>query len=666
VSALVPVAWRLARAGGWFRIGATVLAHVVAGLTVVVVAALPDSFASPFASDDDASSLTVLVAATFLLVPVAVLLLTVGRLSSETRDRRLASLRVLGLSPARTRVVAVGESLGATLVGVAVGAAGAVAALPALSRAGVDGGWLAVPLVVDRGGVVVGSVAVVVLSAVLAAAGTTRRAGDPRAARAVAARRTPVPWSLVPLALGAVALLRVGHRASTGPATEPETVLFLGGALLCAVGVVFAPALLSAWAAALLVRAPWTSTRLAARSVQTEPRSSARLVAGVGVVAFIAAAALGGLGAFLSTPQFRNEQRNETTGPRQDWLVGAGLAPGASHRWDDDVRPLSDAEVARLEAVPGVVSVRRAVAVDDTLCADGTYCGQAFVGTCAQLAAVAVVTGCDDARASRIVLTRTTGLGQENRAPSPTLTFLGAPPEQAGEPVLPPALTDGVVEVVDGTPRTDVVVDGPDITLDVDAQEATWVYGPSASFFVPAALVVDELGHRSGGTVVVDGGRATALAVQAAASALGIGIELYPRTDYDAGMKVRAAVLTAIAVVVAIVLVGVLLAAVDRTRERRRATARLVAAGVPTGILRRAQLWQVGLPLGVALLLGGGCGRLLTDAYASLARGDGFGGFEVYAQEWLTVGLLVACAGLLVVAVASARVRLTPELLRAE
>ena len=69
---------------------------------------------------------------------------------------------------------------------------------------------------------------------------------------------------------------------------------------------------------------------------------------------------------------------------------------------------------------------------------------------------------------------------------------------------------------------------------------------------------------------------------------------------------------------------------------------------------------------GVAALLGAGCGRLLTDAYTAIGNADGFGGAEVYAQDWLVGGLVVACVGVLAVAVASARVRLTPELLRAE
>ncbi|QIK84664.1 ABC transporter permease [Sanguibacter sp. HDW7] len=670
MSALLRLSWRLARAGGWFRLGATVLANVIGGITVVLLAALPDAFSSPYANtEDEPSVLPVLVGATFFLVPVAVLLLTVGRLSSETRDRRLASLRVLGLSPARTRLVAVGENVGAALVGTLLGAGATLAVLPAIGRWGVSEGWLVEPLVVSVPTAVVGVLGVVALSGVLAAAGTTRRTGDPRAARAISARRTPVPWSLVPLAAGAGMLLYVAHGAPEGENVRNETGWFLAGSLLCAVAVAFVPALLSSWAAALLARAPWTSTRLAARTIQTEPRGAARLVAGVGVVILLASAALGGLGAALSTPEFLDAQRNETTGPRQDWIRGAGAAPGAAEReiWSEseDLRPLTDAEVAQLAALPGVRSVLRVARSTDLLCDDGTYCGEVFVGTCDQLAAIASVTGCDDARVSRIALSRTTGLGAATGPATSRITLLGDPPEGSGD-ALPPALAEGVVDVPEGTPRTDVAVDGPDILLDVDAQEASWVYGPAASFFVPESLVADEVGWRTSGRIVIDGGRVVAEKVQSAASALGVAIAFYPDDDYTAGMKVRAAVLSGIAIVVGIVLVGFLLAAVDRTRERRRATGRLVATGVPPGVLRRAQLWQVGLPLALAALLGAGCGRLLTDAYLAIGNADGFGGAEVYAQDWLVGGLVVACVGVLAVAVASARVRLTPDLLRAE
>ncbi|MBD9699469.1 hypothetical protein IGS67_08200 [Flavimobilis sp. GY10621] len=70
MSALLALSWRLASAGGWFRLGATVLANVIGGVTVVLLAALPDAFASPYANpDDETSALPVLVGARVRLTP---------------------------------------------------------------------------------------------------------------------------------------------------------------------------------------------------------------------------------------------------------------------------------------------------------------------------------------------------------------------------------------------------------------------------------------------------------------------------------------------------------------------------------------------------------------------------------------------------------------------
>ena len=140
---------------------------------------------------------------------------------------------------------------------------------------------------------------------------------------------------------------------------------------------------------------------------------------------------------------------------------------------------------------------------------------------------------------------------------------------------------------------------------------------------------------------------------------------VFSRGDYEFGMRVRTVVIAACALVAAVLLVGVAFSAVDRARERRRATARLVAVGVPPRILQLAQLWQVGVPLAVSVAAGGVLGTLLTEAYFAMSDVEaGKNVMESVAQNYFVVAVAAGCTLVLGLTVASARVRLTPELLR--
>lgn len=101
--AALRLAWLLVRRSTGIRRWGMVAAATIGVLVVTLVLALPDAYLTGDAVKAD--RLVLSIVGIFLLVPVGVLLLAVSRLSAATKDRRLATLRMLGLTPRRTRWV---------------------------------------------------------------------------------------------------------------------------------------------------------------------------------------------------------------------------------------------------------------------------------------------------------------------------------------------------------------------------------------------------------------------------------------------------------------------------------------------------------------------------------------------------------------------------------
>ncbi|MBA3311017.1 MAG: hypothetical protein H0U28_13375, partial [Nocardioidaceae bacterium] len=118
---------RLAGGGGaqerW-RSGMVALAAATGAWLLLVVFAVAQAEAALgpalFAQAEMARLLAAVVAAVAL--PIVVLIGTASRLSASLRDRRLATLRLLGLPPSRTRVVAAVEVGSVAVSGTLVGA----------------------------------------------------------------------------------------------------------------------------------------------------------------------------------------------------------------------------------------------------------------------------------------------------------------------------------------------------------------------------------------------------------------------------------------------------------------------------------------------------------------------------------------------------------------
>ncbi|SDX64921.1 FtsX-like permease family protein [Amycolatopsis xylanica] len=222
----------------------------------------------------------VVAVAGFLLAPLLVFVASVARLGGPERDRRLATLRLLGASARQVRRVAIAESLTGAVAGLVLGM-GVFFAVRGFGAVA----WPAL--------VVVAAVAPV-LAAGAALAGTRDTAVEPLGVvrrGETAVRR--VRWRVVPIVLGVV-LLVIGV-ASTG-----ETADLTAAAGLVSV-LVSIPVLLP-WLVERAVgglRGGRPSWQLAVRRLQADSGTPSRVAGGVAV---LLAAAVGARTVLRSAP----------------------------------------------------------------------------------------------------------------------------------------------------------------------------------------------------------------------------------------------------------------------------------------------------------------------------------------------------------------------------
>lgn len=662
MTALVGLGLRLARAGGRLRAWSIAVGNAVGVVLLLAAVALPAAiYPDPRERADNRVQLLALLL--FLMIPGTILLITAGRLSSGVRDRRLAALRMIGVSPSRVRLVAAVENGSLALAG-AVAGAGTFAAIarPAGAAIGRGTGWFEAPLQVPVVMAALVVLAVTALSVLVGTAATWER-GLPGAARSESTRRRLSPARLAPLALGLAALVWLANLDDTSADPVLMAALLLGGGVLTAVGIAQVTPLVTAWASGPLVRSRSIAATLAGRAMQIDAAGASRTVAGLSVAVFLVVAALGTLGAMVNTPQNRYATQVLGDGP-QKIMLWAGQ-PGSGARLDKD-------DLASLSAVPGVRGAIPHVAaqVDCGDAARNDGCAQVFVGTCAQLALGYDVSGCDDSHAARIVADDAGFASGEG---------VGLPASADGAPL---ALVL-VLGVADGARvgRTVPLAADP-IAEDVQGTLRTWVYSDGLVAFVPIAAVHDAVGDPEGVDVVADGGTAVQQRVIAWAAARGHTAQLYPVGDLDQVRAVRVVVWTLCGIALGVALLVLALTTADRALERRRNVARQVAIGMPARVLRAGQFLQVLVPLVVAVALALGAGAVLLRAYVHVA-GTSTGGYGTGSRivrglselhgliepgSWVALGTVVL-AGAALVALSTVpliRTRISADLLRRE
>jgi hypothetical protein len=551
--------------------------------------------------------------ALFVLVPFGVFLATCARLSAAARDRRIAALRLLGVSARQAAWVNAVETGAVAACGAVLGTVLFLVLAPASQgwRIGrlhwyaadisVPPGWLALVL-----GATVGYAVVV---GVLA---TRNALVDPLGVRRHAPPRAPRIWRLVPLSAG-LGLAVLGANWSVA---EPRTrfLLTVGGLLVTGLGLVPALPLLSHALAGAIRRLPRTPVwlDLATARLRHSPATAPRLVASIAVAVYVAGVAL------ITTAL----------------VTGQGDQPGREPSDRDTVFNLTTSDptvLAELRRAPGlqVIDVRsmpvtvggvtRSVIVAD--CADYLGMHRLPVGeSCVDGRSYLVEDPFQPAPRERFEAVTEEGV----RIPSPTVTL---------HPEARHGISQGGIMLVT---RDAPVLAGHGLP---EAQSPMIVARDRASI-EPAARLVSArtpAGHLDG-YLGAHRGLDTDLLVTMLVAGLAVSVGL--------GIGSFAA------------------ASLDRTIERRRDNATLAVVGVRPGLLAACEVGAAALPLAVGLALATSSTVVVASAVAEvLELGQGVLLGWVAPILWLSLGALVV--GLVLVAVpARLAQRITAEDLR--
>jgi hypothetical protein len=567
-----------------------------------------------------------------IALPVLVLAATSARLSAELRDRRLANLRLLGLTPAQTRAVAVAESGVAAAAGTALGWLAFLAVRPVAAQIGeAQRGWL--PGTLRATGGEQALVALGMLLAVVLVAAIPQRLDLPSAlgrARMADARR-PSLLRAAPLAVGLLLCLGVVLRGSDGSHSPSDLVVaaFVAGVALLGLGlVVLVPVLVRLGADLLLRVSSGPVGTLTGRRLQAQPAAVTRVVSGLLIGLFLVTGARAVVVAFETTPQYLQAARQIENGQR----VGINTTLAETDRL-----------VRRATAVQGVDEVVALPLLSAGDCSrDMRQCYNAVVATCAQLQTVAPgVTGCREGEPM----------------------WLGAADaEITDRPLAWYAATDNVA-----MRSAEPVAELPAPTATVGSSGWNALDPVTANVLIPPTDVdLAQLSPGSRVDLLVLGapGRGLGDALYDAGAVGENGMSYWGFEDYDFVAGLRALVWAIAAVVLAVGLLAFAVAAVDRALARRREVVSLQLAGVPPSLLRRAQWLEAALPLGIGTVLAVGLGVLAGATYLTLAD-------EPTHLPWaqsLTLAGVAALSSVVIAAltVVAASPRLRPDLVRAE
>ncbi|QES10694.1 FtsX-like permease family protein [Streptomyces venezuelae] len=532
-----------------------------------------------------------------VLLPLVIFLSVCARLSGESRARRLAALRLVGLSVKDTLRVNAGESVAAALVGAVVGLVGYLGVNEVMARVGLPGlHWYPAD-----GRPSWSTVAVCLLGCPTLAWGvgqfSARRAAlSPITVRRTGERKLPRKFGtllLVPglgIILGYCVLSVMGRDPSGGSASS---LLVPGAVLLTGAGLVFGLAPITAWLSRRMARAAKTlPVALAMRRTEVDPGSSLRVATGLVLLVFGASLTQGVL--------VELDQVSRRTAPLQEYKIQL-----------DDVEPAQRQALAR---VPGVQMQVVSYSSWDPLDGSDVSRIDLVVATCAQLtASTQRATGCVD---GRIMQLRD---GRSNFEYDP----------QPGEQY-PFALKDGR-KALFTVPRERVDVRPWDVSV-----------FDSGALLVPPALLPGALADSNGTlTLVSDSDPATiravldgvgAVAPTSAVEPVGIVIDSLAQLTVIRSLLVVGMVLGLVIGVAAFVV-----SVADRAMERRGQVAALALLGARAGTLRVVQVLQVLLPLGVGLGAAIVAGWLAESSY--LITGGG-----AVHWDWEGLPLLLVCA----------------------
>jgi len=393
----------------------------------------------------NANGLTLIlsVVAAALLFPVLILVGGATRLSAARREQRFAAIRLVGATPGQIAVIAVVESLVATVIGIAGGLGLFFAIRPATAQIPFTGErFFVADLALNPADLLIVVLGLPVAAAVVAWLALRRVTISPLGVSRRVALRPPSPWRLLPLLAGIAELayfayLRdIGARSHTN--TTVEALVFLAGVLLVMAGLVSAGPWFTMLASRLVVRhANRPATLIAARRLADNPQAGFRAVSGLVLAVFIGTCASGIITTIVA-------DNGGTT--RFDTAAAATLIDTLAGPEQPTFKAVPAATTSALTAVPGVTGV----ALIHQASLPGTVPGPAYLPppvedlvSCTELARVPALGHCPAGAAAVVINPDFGGFG--NRATISRITWHSAPCSAAQLQDLP------VASVVVGT-----------------------------------------------------------------------------------------------------------------------------------------------------------------------------------------------------------------------
>ncbi|MGW1117314.1 FtsX-like permease family protein [Streptomyces tanashiensis] len=532
-----------------------------------------------------------------VLLPLVIFLSVCARLSGESRARRLAALRLVGLSVKDTLRVNAGETVVAACVGAVIGLIVYLGVNEVMARVGLPGlHWYPADGRPEGATIAVCLLGCPALAWVVGQFSARRAAQSPISVRRTGESRPPRKYGaflLVP-GLGVISsyclLSAMGRDPSGGSASA---VLVPGAVLMTGAGLVLGLAPITSWLSRRLAASSKSlPLALAMRRTEVDPGSAIRVVTGLVLLVFGASLTQGVL--------IELDQVSRRTAPVQEYSL-----------------PMSQLSAQQQTQMSALSGVRAHGLIAESWAADteeNLPRIQGIVATCAQLAAFTETEhGCADNRVLRIE-DPTFPFDEDARLGS-NFTFL---------------LNDG--RKLKATVPLDAVT--------VRAYQPSEFAGPSLlippSLLPPgtqlagARLVLASPSDPDTVRSVLDG--IGAVAPTASVEPVGIVIDSLAQLTVIRSLLVVGMVLGLVIGVAAFVV-----SVADRAMERRGQVAALGLLGARAGTLRVVQVVQVLLPLVVGLGAAIVAGWLAESSY--LITGGG-----AVHWDWEGLPLLFACA----------------------
>ncbi|MES9809579.1 FtsX-like permease family protein [Streptomyces cinereoruber] len=544
-----------------------------------------------------------------VLLPLTIFLSVCARLSSESRVRRLAALRLVGLSRKDTLRVNAGESMAAAFLGAVLGLLGYLAVNEAMARIGLPGlHWYPADGRPETTTLVVCLLGCPALAAIVSRVGAQQAALSPINVRRTGERKPPKKYGtllLVP-GLGVIGgycvLSAMGRDPSGGSASA---VLVPGAVLLTGTGLALGLAPITAWISQRLASTSKSLTlTLAMRRTEVDPGSALRVATGLVLLVFGASLTQGVL--------IELDQVSRRTAPVQEYSI--------------PLSQLNDQQYSQVTKLSGVDAYGFSAESWKGDLEDDLPRVEAVVATCAQLAAFTEsIHNCVDGKVLLI------------KDPS----FLFDDDAQSGR-VFSFPLSNGR--------SLDISV--PEESIAAQLYDPSRVAGPS--LLVPPSMIPEGVHIEGTNLVLVSSSDPTtvrsvldgigAIAPTASVEPVGIVIDSLAQLTVIRSLLVVGMVLGLVIGVAAFVV-----SVADRAMERRGQVAALALLGARAGTLRVVQVVQVVLPLVVGLGAAIVAGWLAESSY--LITGGG-----AVHWDWEGLPLLFACALGVVVAAALASV----------